>query len=150
MTTFIGNIEGRLDEKGRIFIPSSYRKILAEQESRRVVLRRDPTNACLIFYPEQVWNRKVEELRSSLDEWNPEDEMLLMQFVSDAEILDLDAQGRVLLQKRNLQQIDAGQDVLFVGMMDRFALWAPAVFERERLNQQDFSTRLREKMQRTI
>ncbi len=150
MTTFIGNIEGRLDEKGRIFIPSSYRKILAEQESRRVVLRRDPTNACLIFYPEQVWNRKVEELRSSLDEWNPEDEMLLMQFVSDAEILDLDAQGRVLLQKRNLQQIDAGQDVLFVGMMDRFALWAPAVFERERLSQQDFSTRLREKMQRTI
>lgn len=150
MTTFIGNIEGRLDEKGRIFIPAAYRKILAEQESKRVVLRRDPTNSCLIFYPEQVWNRKVEELRDSLDEWNPDDEMLLMQFVSDAEFLEMDNQGRVLLQKRNLQQIDAEQDVLFVGMMDRFALWAPAVFERERLSQQAFSTRLREKMQKTI
>ena len=37
MQTFIGNIEARLDEKGRIFVPASYRKILAESESKRIV-----------------------------------------------------------------------------------------------------------------
>ena len=44
MQTFVGNIEGRLDEKGRIFVPASYRKILAEAESKRIVMRRDTDN----------------------------------------------------------------------------------------------------------
>ena len=58
MSTFIGNIEARLDEKGRIFVPAAYRKILGEEQSRRIVMRRDTDNECLIFYPESVWNRK--------------------------------------------------------------------------------------------
>lgn len=147
MSTFIGNIEARLDDKGRIFIPAVYRKILAEQDSRRIVLRRDPDNECLIVYPEAVWNQKVEQLSATLDEWNPEDEMLLMQFVSDAEYLEMDNQGRVLLQKRNLQQIGAEQDIVFVGMRDRFALWAPATFEEHKLGQKDFAALLRQRMQ---
>jgi len=146
VTTFIGNIEARLDDKGRIFIPAVYRKILAEQESRRIVLRRDTENECLIFYPEHVWNEKVAQLRETLDEWNPDDEMLLMQFTSDAEFLEPDNQGRVLLQKRNLEQIGAGQDVLFVGMMNKFALWSPQRFEEKKLGQKDFAALLRQRM----
>ena len=69
MQTFVGNIEGRLDEKGRIFIPAAYRRILAEAESKYIVMRRDTDNECLMFYPEQVWNEKVETLRATLDEW---------------------------------------------------------------------------------
>ena len=30
MSTFIGNIAGRCDENGRIFVPAVYRRILAE------------------------------------------------------------------------------------------------------------------------
>ena len=65
MQTFVGNIEGRLDEKGRIFVPAVYRKILSEADSKRIVMRRDTDNACLMFYPEQVWNEKVEQLRQA-------------------------------------------------------------------------------------
>ena len=79
MSTFIGNIEGRLDEKGRIFVPAVYRKILAEDESKRIVMRRDTDNECLMFYPEHVWNEKVEQLRQNLDEWDPEDQLILMR-----------------------------------------------------------------------
>ena len=76
MQTFVGNIEGRLDEKGRIFVPATYRRILAETESKRIVMRRDTDNECLMFYPEQVWNEKVEQLRAALDEWDPEDQLI--------------------------------------------------------------------------
>ena len=102
MQTFIGNIEARLDEKGRIFVPATYRKILAEAESKRIVMRRDADNECLMFYPEQVWNEKVEQLRLTLDEWDPEDQLILMQFMADAEYLELDGQGRILLQRKLL------------------------------------------------
>lgn len=146
--TFIGNIEARLDEKGRMFIPAIYRKILNERGSRRIVMRRDTENACLVMYPEDVWNRKVEELSEALDEWNPDDQMLLMQFVADAEFLEMDGQGRVLLQKRNLQQIGATGDILIVGMMNRFAVWNKQSFEQRRLDPRDFAKQIRERMQK--
>lgn len=148
MNTFIGNIEARADEKGRIFVPAQYRKLLGEMESRRLVMRRDTENECLIFYPEQVWNDKVEALRQALDEWNPEDQMILMQFMSDAETLETDSQGRILLQKKNLETIEAQQDVLFVGMLDRFALWSPKKFAEKKMDQHELAERIRIRMKK--
>ena len=146
MSTFIGNIEARLDDKGRIFIPAGYRKILGEMESRRIIMRRDTDNECIIFYPEQVWNDKVGQLRQALNEWDPDDQMILMQFMAEAEILEPDSQGRVLLQKKNVEMIGAQQDVLFVGMLDRFALWSPSVFREKQMPQKDLAERIRIKM----
>ena len=146
MNTFIGNIEARLDGKGRVFIPSGYRKILAEMGSQHIVMRRDTDNECIIFYPEHVWQAKVNQLRSALDEWEPEDQLILMQFMSEAEILDMDSQGRVLLQKKNLEMISAEQDILFVGMLDRFALWNPSIFNEKQMPQRDLAERIRARM----
>ena len=148
MQTFVGNIEGRLDEKGRIFVPAVYRKILSEADSKRIVMRRDTDNECLMFYPEQVWNEKVEALRQGLDEWDPEDQLILMQFMADAEYLEMDGQGRILLQKKNLETIGAQNDVLFVGMLNRFALWTPDNFAAKKLSQSELAARLRAKMAR--
>ena len=50
-------------------------------------MRKDTYQNCLVLYPENVWNKKVETLQANLDEWNFEDQMLLSQFVSDAEWL---------------------------------------------------------------
>ena len=148
MQTFVGNIDGRLDEKGRIFVPAIYRRILAETSSKRIVMRRDTDNECLMFYPESVWNEKVEQLRQTLDEWDPEDQLILMQFMADAEYMEMDGQGRILLQKKNLETIGAQQDVLFVGMLNRFALWAPEKFAEKRLSQTELAARLRTKMKK--
>ena len=146
MTNFIGNISVRLDGKGRFFVPASYRKILLESGSDRLVMRRDTDNDCLVVYPEKVWNEHVEQLNNVLDEWNPEDQMLLMQFVAEASFLEMDSQGRVLLQKRELQQIGAENDLLIVGMMNRFVIWNKDVFESKMLKQSDFAARLRSRM----
>ena len=150
MQTFVGNIEGRLDEKGRIFIPAVYRKTLAELGSKFLVMRRDTDNECLMFYPEHVWNEKVEALRQALDEWDPEDQLILMQFMADAEYMEMDGQGRILLQRKNLETIGAQQDVLFVGMLNRFALWTPENFASKRLSQTELAARLRAKMSKKV
>ena len=146
MQTCVVNSERRWDEKGRIFIPATYRRILAETNAKRIVMRRDTDNECLMFYPEAVWNEKVEALRAALDEWDPEDQLILMQFMADAEYLEMDGQGRILLQRKNLETIGAQNDVLFVGMLDRFALWTPDTFAAKRLSQTELAARLRAKM----
>jgi len=82
-----------------------------------------------------------------LDEWNPVDQLLLMQFVSDAEWLDIDSQGRVLISKKNLQAIGVeNAEVLFVGMIDRFAVWSKTRYEQAKLSTTDFAALLKERM----
>ena len=150
MSTFLGKYEAKADVKGRIFIPSSYRKLLPDGERERIVMRKDAENDCLILYPEHVWNKTVNELKVNLDEWNPEDQMLLMQFVSDAEWLDIDSQGRVLITKRHLQSIAVeNSEVLFVGLIDRFAVWSKSRYEQTKMPQNAFAKLLREKMMKS-
>ena len=146
MSTFIGKYEAKADVKGRIFIPSAYRKLLPDGEREKVVMRRDAENECMILYPEHVWNAKVEQLKATLDEWNPADQMLLMQFVADAEWLDIDSQGRVLIAKRHLQSISVeNSELLFVGMIDRFAVWCKNRYEQSKMSQTDFAKILKER-----
>lgn len=147
MSTFIGKYEAKADVKGRVFIPSSYRKLLPAGEKERVIMRKDAENDCLIIFPEHVWNEKVEDFKSRLDEWNPVDQLLLMQFVSDADWLDVDSQGRVLISKKNQQIIGVeNSDVLFVGMIDRFAIWSKSHYEQAKMSPTDFAALLKERM----
>ncbi|MDD3321095.1 MAG: cell division/cell wall cluster transcriptional repressor MraZ [Paludibacter sp.] len=147
MSTFIGKYEAKADVKGRIFIPSTYRKLLPDGERERVVMQKDAENDCLVIYPESVWNIKLNDFKSKLDEWNSTDQLLLMQFVSEAEWLDIDSQGRVLITKKNLQQIGIeNSEVLFVGMIDRFAIWSKARYEQVKMSSTDFAALLRERM----
>lgn len=149
MLNFIGKQEAKADVKGRVFVPSTYRKLLPEADKERVVMRKDPENDFLVLYPVEVWNAMVQALKSNLDEWNPEDQMLLMQFVSDAEWLDIDSQGRILISKRHLQAISVeNSEILFVGMLDRIAVWSKTRYEQSLLAKQDFSSRLKSKMMR--
>jgi MraZ protein len=151
MSTFIGRYEAKADVKGRIFIPSAYRKLLPDGLRERVVMRKDAQNDCLIIYPEHVWTGMVEDFKSKLDEWNPTDQLLLMQFVSDAEWLDIDSQGRVLISKRNLQAIGVeNAEVLFVGMIDRFAVWSKVHYEQAKMSPTDFAALLKERMMRPL
>lgn len=146
MSIFIGNIEGKIDEKGRLFIPSMYRKQLEGDDTQSIVMRKDPDRKCLVVYPRSVWERKIEELKDSLNEWNADDQMLMMQFVSDAVCVDIDSHGRVLIPRKYIDEIGLKTEALFVGSVDRFTLWSKQEFESQRLSPIDFAERLRDKM----
>lgn len=149
MSTFIGKYEAKADVKGRVFIPSTYRKLLSDGERDRIIMHRDSENNCLILYPEHIWNARVAKLNDTLSEWNPEDQMLLMQFTSDVECLDIDSQGRILIAKKHLQSISIeNSEILFVGMINRFAIWNKSKFEQNKFSQSEFAEKMKQKMQK--
>ncbi len=143
MKTFLGKIDAKLDAKGRVFVPSVFRKVLSEEEKERIVVRMEADEKYLLVYPESVWNKQVMELQSKLNEWDPEDQMLLMQFVGDAEMLDFDAQGRVLLPKRLQSRLGGDSELIFVGMVDRIALWGKSKYEEQFAMKDKLSERLK-------
>lgn len=144
MKTFLGKIDAKLDAKGRVFVPSVFRRVLSDDEKERVVVRMEADEKYLLVYPESVWNRQVVELQSKLNEWDPGDQMLLMQFVGDAEMLEFDAQGRVLLPKRLQVRLGLESEVVFVGMVDKIALWSKAVYEEKFAKKASLAERMKQ------
>lgn len=139
MYSFIGNSEAKVDNKGRIFIPAHYRKALLEGDNAQLVMRKDPYSTSLVFYPESVWEEKLSLLKHELNEWNPTHQILLMQYVGEAELLDIDSQGRVLIPKKYLTLTEIESDILFVGMLDTFSVWSKPLFEKVKYSPAEFS-----------
>jgi len=121
-----GNIEGKTDVKGRVFLPSVFRKALQAAGEETLVMRKDVFQPCLVLYPESVWNNIIDTLRSRLNRWNKDHQQIYRQFVSDVEIVSLDGNGRFLIPKRYLRMAEIDQSVKFVGMGDSIEIWRNA------------------------
>lgn len=120
---FLGNIEAKTDTKGRVFLPSVFRKVLQASGEEALVLRKDVFQTCLVLYPQSVWDQQLDELRARLNKWNPEHQQILRQFVFDAETISLDGNGRFLIPKRYMELANIASDVRFIGMDDTIEIW---------------------------
>ena len=143
---FLGNIEAKMDAKGRAFLPAVFRKILQAGGEERLVLRKDVFQPCLVLYPESVWNEQMDDLRQRLNRWNKQHQQVFRQFVSEVELLTLDGNGRFLVPKRYLRMADIDQDVKFVGMGDTIEIWSCQQAEQHQMNPEEFGEALEELM----
>lgn len=139
---FIGNIEARTDAKGRVFLPAVFRKELQPAGEEGLVLRKDVFQSCLVLYPASVWNEQMDVLRSRLNRWNAAHQQIFRQFVSDAEVLTIDASGRILLPRRYLAMAGISQSVRFIGMGDTIEIWSSEALQTPFMDSSEFGAAL--------
>lgn len=143
---FLGNIEAKTDAKGRVFLPSAFRKQMQSASEGSLIMRKDTYQNCLVLYPENVWNKQMNELRNRLNRWNAKHQMLFRQFVADVEIVTLDGNGRFLIPKRYLKLANIDQEVRFIGMDDTIEIWAKEALEQPFMDIELFGKELEEIM----
>ena len=143
---FLGNIEAKTDAKGRVFLPAAFRKVLQASGQEALVMRKDVFQNCLKLYPESVWNEQMDLLRSKLNRYNRQHQEILRQFVSDAERIELDGNGRFLIGKRYLQLAGIDRDVKFLGMDDTIEIWAAEKAEKPFMEAELFGEALEDVM----
>lgn len=143
---FLGNSEAKTDAKGRVFLPAIFRKQLQADAEECLIMRKDTYQDCLVLYPESAWNEQMNELRGRLNRWDPKHQMIFRQFVSDVEIINLDANGRFLIPKRYLKLANIEQDVRFIGMDTTIEIWAKEIADKPFLSAEDFEQGLKEIM----
>ena len=146
MLNFLGNIEAKIDAKARVFVPAAFRKILQSSAQTALILRKDLFQDCLILYPEAVWEEVVAQLRSRLNRWDKAQQQLFRQFVADAERLEMDANGRILMPKRCMQMTNISSDVVFLGVDNTIEIWTKEAFEKSLIPAEDFSLRIQDLM----
>jgi MraZ protein len=136
---FLGNIEAKTDAKGRAFLPAVFRKVLQASGEENLVLRKDVFQSCLVLYPESVWNTRLDMLKQQLRPWKPAHQQIFRQFVSEAEVVTLDGNGRFLISKRLQRAAGINQDIQFIGMDDTIELWSPQDLTKTLRTDEDFS-----------
>lgn len=144
MLCFLGNIEAKTDAKGRVFIPSAFRKQLQAACEESLVLRKDVFQDCLVLYPESIWFKTQNQLRKHLNRWNAREQAVFRQFVSDAELVVPDGNGRILIPKRYLQMVGIHDNVRFIGMDNTIEIWAKERAEQPFMEPQEFSKALQD------
>jgi len=143
---FLGNIEAKLDVKGRAFLPATFRKILQTGGEESLVLRKDVFQPCLVLYPESVWNEQMDAMRQRLNRWNKQHQQVYRQFVSEVELISLDGNGRFLIPKRYQRMAAIEQDIKFVGMGDTIEIWGIQKAEEQQMLPEEFTKSLEELM----
>lgn len=142
---FTGKIQARMDAKGRVFFPADFRKEMGAGELR-FVLKRDVYQPCLVIYPYATWAAEVAELRNRLNRWVPSEAMVLRQFLSDAEVFTLDANGRFIVPRRFQETCGLTKSVAFIGLDDRIELWSAPRADEPFLGAEEFSDALQRLM----
>ena len=143
---FVGNIEAKTDAKGRVFLPSAFRKLLQTAAEEGLVLRKDIFQPCLVLYPQSVWDEQLNLLRSRLNRWNAQHQQLFRQFVSDVEQLTLDGNGRFLIPRRYQQMAGIEGQVRFIGMDDAIEIWSGDEGEGPFMDADAFAQALEDRM----
>ncbi|MBO4564938.1 MAG: division/cell wall cluster transcriptional repressor MraZ [Bacteroidaceae bacterium] len=126
---FIGDYSAKADAKGRVFLPAPFRKVLEAENVTRLILRGDLFQKCLVLYPEGLWHEMLDMLNTKLNRWNGEHQDLLRRFLADAEVVELDRNGRFLINKRKLKFAGIAQDVRFLAIDDHIEVWDKSQFE---------------------
>jgi MraZ protein len=141
VTGFVGQYEHQMDEKGRVSLPSAFRRE-ADSDSF-VLLQWEPDY--LTLFPSAKWaeiqERLLEFRRSDARAWNQ-----VRQIVSNAVEVSPDKQGRILVPAALQAAAELSGPVLLSGNIDRVELWNPSKYDKTVLEDsgdiRDFSHRL--------
>lgn len=133
MSHFLGTHQNRLDAKGRVSVPASFRAALRrEGEPVGIILLPSHKHSCIDVWPLPVFNALESNLEGLAVFSDSHDDMVTALY-ADAHPLEADKEGRVLLPEKLVSHAGLIDSVVFMGLGKTFQIWEPAAAERRRL-----------------
>jgi MraZ protein len=128
---FQGRFEHSLDDKGRLAVPSPFRKRLggdgdAAAECSVIVTISDQ---CLAAYPMPEWEQKLAAI-AKLNQFDPKVMAFKRVFVGCAQECNVDKAGRILVPADLRRDAQIVRECVIVGQMEKFEIWAADRWQR--------------------
>jgi MraZ protein len=120
----LGQHRYQLDTKGRIALPAKFREPFGE--GVYLTLGQD---GCLFAFPKQEWDRRSQEVRARPLNGQHARAYARM-FFGNAEQVDLDSQGRLVIPQKHRSEVGIGREVLVIGVSDRLEIWSREAWDR--------------------
>jgi len=130
---FLSTYENKLDKKGRVSVPASYRSYLSNLGYNGIVCFSSFNNQCIEAWPQD----RIDKISNAIDTLNPFEEKkdyFATSILSESINLQFDGEGRIILTTKLLKHSKIKNNVLFVGQGKTFQIWEPTSFEKFRVN----------------
>lgn len=140
MTQFMGTHHNRLDAKGRVSIPASFRATLREAmpelasaapAAAAVILRPSHKHRCVEGWKPADFHNLAPAVQS-LGLFGEDQDDLAFALYADAAELAPDKEGRVVLPDSLAAHAGLGEAVVFVGLGNHFQIWEPVALAARR------------------
>ena len=126
---FLSTYENKLDKKGRVSVPASFRSYLSNLGYNGVICYPSFNNQCIESWPQD----RIEKLSHTIDSLNPFEEKrdyFATSILSESVNLQFDTEGRVSFTEKLLNHAKINKNILFVGLGETFQIWDPKIFEK--------------------
>lgn len=125
MSAFRGQFEHQMDEKGRVSLPSAFRR---GEVDRFVLVQVQKPH--LTLFPEEKWEEVEERLMEYGAAGKGEMNAVRVLLAGLAEVSP-DKQGRILVPGHLQEMAGLSGSVILLGIRDRVELWDPETYRRE-------------------
>jgi len=122
----LGTHRHRLDEKGRLVLPSAFRSYIGTQA---VVTLGLGGEACLYLFPIPKWHEVIAKV-DTLPLGSREARWARRLLMGNAHLVTPDRVGRILIPTALREAVGIEQDVIIIGLQTYAELWAPEVWEQ--------------------
>jgi MraZ protein len=139
MVSFIGEHTCKLDPKGRLLFPASFKKQMTGSNQEKFVIKKDIFENCLVLFPNAEWERQIRVIRKKINPYKKEHNIFLRRFYKGMAELQLDASNRLLIPKRLLDEIEADKDLVMAGQFGKIEIWAREKYERIEISDDEFA-----------
>ena len=137
---FRGESHHKVDAKGRVSIPASFRRVLEAGDPEwteglnpnLVIVYGDHRRSYLECYTMQAIN-EVDDKIASLPRGSIERRMLQRMFHGQSFPTNVDETGRLVLPAKLRAKIDLENEAFFIAAGDTFQIWKPETYEEDEL-----------------
>ena len=125
---FVGKAFHTIDDKGRLVLPSSFRRALEEDDDPKACVLTQSTDGCLMLFRPPDFQKRADELMIAAS--SPQGRRKLRTFTSRADYLSLDKAGRLIVNEelRQFASINPGEEVAIVGVYGWAEIWNRAAY----------------------
>ena len=126
---FLSTYENKIDKKGRVSVPASFRSNLSSLGYNGVICYPSFNNQSI----EACSQDRIEKLSASIDSLSPFEEKrdyFATSILSESVNLQFDTEGRVSFTDKLLNHAKIKNNILFVGLGKAFQIWDPKIFEK--------------------
>jgi len=130
VAVFLSTFENKVDRKGRVSIPASFRGALEKEKSTGIILYPSFKHACI----EGNGDERIQEIVNSIDALDvfSDEAENLQTILADARQLAIDSDGRIILPSEFIEYAQLDGVATFVGLGKGFQIWAPKTFMEHR------------------
>jgi MraZ protein len=139
MLTFIGEYTCKLDSKGRVILPSAFKKQMSGNNQERFVIKKDIFDKCLVLYPFEEWERQNRIIRKKINPYKKEHTTFLRQFLKGMAEIILDGNNRLLIPRRLLDEVSVTREVVLAGQFGKIEIWAKELYEKIEMGEKEFT-----------